>query len=51
MADEDSLFDVFFDALEPVIAVILDVLPFPINAIVGFIYGGIEVVLTEVFFE
>lgn len=47
---EDNLFQTFFEALEPVISVILDVLPFPVNAIVGFIYGGIRELVTEVLF-
>lgn len=47
----DDILDAFFDALTPVMDVLLDIIPFPINAVVGFIYGGIRELLTEVLFD
>lgn len=36
-------------ALDPVILEILDIIPFPINAAVAFLWGGISEVIKAVF--
>lgn len=46
----DNIFETLFDALAPIMDILLDVIPPPFNLIVGFIYGGIRELLVEVLF-
>lgn len=47
---EDNIFVVLLDAISPLVDILLDIIPFPFNAIVAFIFGGVEEVLLEVLF-
>lgn len=50
MSEEDNIWVALINGIEPVIGVLLDVLPFPLNAVVGFIWGGIRELVLEVLF-
>jgi len=48
--DDINIFVAIVEAFDPIIAEIIDVIPFPINAAIGFIWGGIKELITEVLF-
>jgi hypothetical protein len=50
MSEDTNIFEAVIEALDPVIAGILDVIPFPINAAIAFLWGGITEVIVEVLF-
>lgn len=47
---ETNIFVSLVEALDPVIQVVLDLLFFPLNAIIGFIWGGIKELITSILF-
>jgi hypothetical protein len=47
---EDNIFVAILDALDPVIDEVVDVMGFPLNAIIAFLWGGIQEILREVLF-
>lgn len=50
MADIDDAFEAIFDAVAPIITDIAEVIGFPLNLIVGFLFGGFDFLLTEILF-
>lgn len=50
MPDVGDAFADIFDAIAPVIVEIADILGFPLNLIVGFFFGGLDFILSEVLF-
>lgn len=50
MSEEDNIFVTVIEALDPVIDVVLDVIPPPINFVVGFLWGGIRELILEILF-
>ena len=49
-ADIGDIFADVFDAVAPILLEIADALGFPLNLVIGFLFGGIETILTEVLF-
>lgn len=47
---DDNIFIAILDALDPVIDEVIDVMGFPLNAIIAFLWGGIQEILREVLF-
>lgn len=50
MPEDINIFIVLVDAIDNVIAELVDVIPFPINAAIAFIWGGIAEIVREVIF-
>lgn len=49
-ADVGNIFQDIFDAIAPVIGQIANALGIGLGTIVGFFFGGLEFLLTEIFF-
>ena len=47
---EENVFVMLLDAFDPIIDIVIDLLFFPVNAIIAFIWGGITEVIKEVLF-
>lgn len=47
---EDNIFIAIIDAMDPIVAEILDFLVFPLDAVIGFLWGGISEIIREVLF-
>lgn len=47
---DDNIFIAILDALGPVVGEVIDFMVFPLNAVIAFLWGGIEEILREVLF-
>lgn len=50
MSDVTDAFDAIFDAIAPIIIDIAEALGFPLNLLVGFLFGGFDFLLSEILF-
>ena len=50
MATETNIFIDLLSALDPVIAALIDILPFPLNGAIAFLWGGISEIIKEILF-